>query len=72
MNYRAISQSKDVRKIVSEAVNRGWTVEHGAKHSRLVSPDGKSKITINGSPSDYRVNMKLTSDIKRIEKDLLC
>lgn len=67
-----ISNSKDVRKIVADAKKRGWTVEQGTKHARLVSPDGLSKVTINGTPSDWRVNIKLNGDIARIEKELKC
>ena len=65
---KKVSQSKDVRKIVADAIKNGWTVERGAKHARLVSPDGLSKVTINGSPSDWRVNTKLMGDIARIER----
>lgn len=40
-----------MRDVVRVAVDQGWRLEHGGKHFKLYSPDGRM-VTISGTPSD--------------------
>ena len=44
--------SKDFNVFVKQLVRMGWVFRRGAKHGRLISPDGGPTLTVPGSPSD--------------------
>jgi len=44
-----MSKAKDLRKLIRAMTRRGWRVEHGGKHPKLVSPFG-SIVTFSLSP----------------------
>ena len=62
------SSDKDASKAVKQALRRGWSLRLGAKHARLVSPDGSKQVLISGSPSDSHAAANFKQDILRIER----
>lgn len=47
-------------------VKLGWSLERAARHVRLISPDGRTKLTVPGSPSDSRAAQNWRSQVRRI------
>lgn len=60
-----ISSDKDIRKVVSRLIQRGWDLKKGKKHHSIVAPWGK-KLAIPCTPSDYRAIHNFRKDIKKL------
>lgn len=60
---------KDMDHFIRKLLREGWSYERGRKHGRLVAPDGKSFVTIAGSPSDYRSFENFRRDVRKIVKN---
>lgn len=52
--------------IKNKAKESGWRFEQTTSgHWKFFSPDGITIILVSGTPSDWRVQRKVTSDFKR-------
>jgi hypothetical protein len=47
-------------------VKLGWEIERASRHARLISPDGRTKLTVPGSPSDSRAAQNWRSQVRRL------
>ncbi len=59
--------NKEVKAIIREAERQGWRsrlMSNG--HTRLYAPDGKTQITLPGTPSDHRALKNAISDMRRV------
>lgn len=63
------SSNKDLNQCIRELVKNGWIYHSKKKHGRLVSLDGRTKITVSKSPSDCNAFRQLQRDIRRILLD---
>lgn len=59
------SGCKEIDSLVRSLVRSGWTYRRGAKHGRVFSPDGKSAVTVPGTPSDRRTPLNFVRDVRR-------
>lgn len=64
---RTSSTDKDYAKVIAKAKARGWRVEPGTKHDRLVHPTG-ARVVLSGSPSDHRAAANLEAQLRRAER----
>lgn len=64
-----VSTSKEIRRVVAEAVQRGWTtVKVAGGHGKIRSPDGRFIIHLSRTPSCPHSHLNLKRDILRVEK----
>lgn len=56
---------REYRPLVAVAVQQGWQLVPGARHSKLVSPDGKKFIGVSGSCGDRLGPKKFRADLRR-------
>lgn len=59
------SSNKDLNQYIGKLVSCGWHYDFKRKHGRLISNDGKTKITVSKSPSDGNAYKQLKRDIRR-------
>lgn len=59
------SKSDRVNAEVRRLVALGWVYRQGSKHGRIVAPNGKSSVTVPGTPSDHRSPLNFIRDLKR-------
>lgn len=62
---RRYSNSDMIDAEVRRLVALGWTYRRGSKHGRIVSPDGKTAVTVPGTPGDCRSPLNFIRDLKR-------
>lgn len=62
---RRYSNSDRIDAEVRRLLSLGWTYRRGAKHGRVVSPDGRAAVTVPGTPSDRRTPLNFIRDLKR-------
>lgn len=60
--------SKDFNVLVKQLVRMGWAFRRGAKHGRLISPDGGPALTVPGSPSDHRALQNFRRDVRHAQR----
>jgi hypothetical protein len=61
--------TKEMRKLISLAIKRGYNVELRANnHYKFTAPTGKFFFT-SSTPSDRRALDNILADMKRAEKD---
>lgn len=49
------SATKEIREIIEEAERQGWRSKAlRSGHTLMFAPDGKSKVTLPGTPSEHR------------------
>jgi hypothetical protein len=60
----------DLEDIIDLAQQKGWRVKTGNGHKQVFSPDGKSIVTVAGTPSDYRALLNIKADFKRAGLDM--
>lgn len=59
------STSNEIDTEVRPLLALGWTYRRGAKHGRVISPDGRAAVTVPGTPSDRRSSLNFVRDLKR-------
>jgi hypothetical protein len=59
------SNSDVIDAEVRRLLTKGWTYRRGAKHGRVISPDGRAAVTVPGTPSDRRSCLNFVRDLKR-------
>jgi predicted RNA binding protein YcfA (HicA-like mRNA interferase family) len=60
------SVQKELKEIVREAENQGWTVKVTKKgHLMFYAPDGKNIVTSGGTPSDHRSLNNLVAKLRQ-------
>lgn len=64
-DMKRYSSNKDIHRLVRRLIKEGCSYISGAKHRRLVSPNG-NKLTIPGTPSDYRAYQNFNRDARRL------
>jgi predicted RNA binding protein YcfA (HicA-like mRNA interferase family) len=58
--------SKDIRQPIGELKAQGFRVEHTRKgHYIAYCPDGVTRVTIPGTPSDHRSMKNVLADLRR-------
>lgn len=62
---RRYSKSERINAEVRRLVALGWTYRRGSKHGRVMSPDGKTSVTVPVTPSDRRSPLNFIRDLKR-------
>lgn len=62
---RRYSKSDVIDMEVRRLLARGWSYRRGSKHGRVISPDGKAKVSVPGTPSDIRSAFNFVRDVKR-------
>ena len=61
------TMNKEIRAIIEEAERQGWRSRPMANgHTRLYGPDGRTQITLPGTPSDYRSLKNAIADMRRV------
>jgi hypothetical protein len=61
------STAKELARVVARARARGWRIEAGSKHGRLVHPGG-GRVTLSRTPSDHRTAANLEAELRRAER----
>ncbi|MCK9988771.1 MAG: hypothetical protein AzoDbin1_05243 [Azoarcus sp.] len=61
-----ISTDTKINSWAKVFVKLGWELDRATRHVRLISPDGRTKLTIPGSPSDSRAAQNWRSQVRRI------
>ncbi|KGK41192.1 hypothetical protein LH51_16410 [Nitrincola sp. A-D6] len=56
MNRKKYSKNKQINALVREMLKQGYIYKRGGKHGKIISPDGKVKVTVPGTPSDWRAS----------------
>ena len=58
--------NKEVRELVADLIRQGWDVKPTKSgHFRAYSPDGKTIVTLPGTPSDHRWRQNAIRDLRR-------
>jgi len=60
------SKDKNISNKVKILQRNGWEYRRGKKHGMIVSPRGK-KLSIPGTPSDWRSWKNFNCEVNRIE-----
>lgn len=61
--------NKEITKLIRTAQRRGWTLEYGRTHDKLVHPSG-AKVIVSKSPSDGMAPRQVQRDIARVEREV--
>lgn len=61
-----VSSDNRINTWVKVFIRLGWAVVRGGRHARLISPDGKIKLTVPGTPSDSHAVQNWRSQVRRI------
>lgn len=57
---------KEVRELVDEAVRQGWRSKVlSSGHVQVFSPDGRTIVTLAGTPSGQRWRVKAISQLRK-------
>jgi hypothetical protein len=59
------SCAKDIDCLVRQHVDGGWTYRRGRKHGTLSPPAGGPRVTVPGTPSDWRALRNFERDLRR-------
>lgn len=57
---------KEINKLVSLLVKKGWLFSWGSKHGRLKHPEGRHSVTVPSTPSDYRAAKNFRRDVRYV------
>lgn len=60
-----LSRDREIEKTALAAIKIGWTLSIGGKHLQLLSPRGKYKMPIPGSPGDRRTALNFRAQLRR-------
>jgi len=60
-----LSRNPTIDNWAQRFLKDGWSVRRGGRHYRLQSPDGKIRLTVPGSPSDFRAAENWRSQVRR-------
>ena len=63
-----MSVQKDIKKLLKEVEERGWTVDATTDGYQLKHPDGKHIVTIHKTPSQIGLR-NYRRDIRRAERE---
>lgn len=57
---------KDIKRLLGRLREQGWGIEQGTRHVVVVPRDKtKRKVTISGTPSDYRAYQNTIAELRR-------
>lgn len=56
---------KDLRKFLREAEQQGWTSKFIKAGELWFSPDGITKVTVHGTPSDVRSFNNMVAEFRK-------
>ncbi len=62
---KRFSNNKEIQKLVARLIRNGWQCVRGAKHTKLLAPNGK-RITVPSTPSDRKAFINFSKDIQRL------
>ncbi|NOI77514.1 hypothetical protein F0224_17670 [Vibrio coralliilyticus] len=62
---KRFSNNKEIQKLVARLIRNGWQCVRGAKHAKLLAPNGK-RITVPSTPSDRKAFINFSKDIQRL------
>lgn len=66
MSKHVFTNNKDLRKILGQLEEQGWTiVKTAGRHLRCLSPDGVTAVITGSTPSDARSNQNFKSQLRR-------
>lgn len=68
MKNQKYSNNDQINKIVKSLIKRGYIYQRGKKHGKIISPDGKKRVSIPGSPSDWRAPRQFKAEVHRFFK----
>lgn len=60
------SSSKEFDMVIRQLLRERWTYSKGKKHGKLYPPTGSSRITVPGSPSDWRALLNFRRDVREV------
>lgn len=60
-----ISYDKRINERANELLRSGWKLQYGGKHKKLVSPNGRVKIPVPGTPGDKRTAENWLHQVRR-------
>jgi hypothetical protein len=63
------SKDKRIACVVRVLLVQGWRYLPGRKHGKLVAPNGR-KLSVPGTPSDWRAGLNFERDARRISRKL--
>lgn len=58
--------NKDIDQLVRQLVRQGWSFQRGGKHGQLTHPDGRPKLIVAKSPSDFRSLHNFQRDLRKV------
>lgn len=58
------SSCKEIDALIRRLVGKGWSYHRGRKHGKLFAPVGGVRVTVPGSPSDWRAVMNFRRDVR--------
>lgn len=62
------SSCKELNVLIRQLVREGWSYSQGRKHGKLSPPVGDDRITVPGSPSDWRAVMNFRRDVREARR----
>lgn len=65
MKQKKYSANARINSLVRSLIKQGCTYKKGKKHGKVVSPDGKVRISVPGTPSDWRAPRQFRAEVKR-------
>ena len=59
------STDSGINDIVKQLVKDGWCYKRGAKHGKVIAPQGAAILTVPTTPSDWRASRQFRADLRR-------
>jgi hypothetical protein len=57
--------NKDIDRLIRQLIRGGWNFQCGGKHGRLIHPDGRPRLIVAKTPSDYRCLHNFRRDLRK-------
>lgn len=65
MKQHKYSKNDSINAQVKLLIKQGYRYKRGSKHGALISSDGKKRISIPGTPSDWRASRQFRAEVNR-------
>ena len=65
MKNHRYSNNAQINKLVKLLIRQGYVYQRGKKHGKILSPNGKRRISIPSTPSDWRAPRQFKAEVLR-------